>query len=103
MGDRAHGGLSGRVADGGRIREKLADVLEMPRELVMDFPRITMVGNAQALIENHKGLIEYTSNKVRVSVSLGELVLSGANLVIARISSDEIAVEGSISSVSFTG
>jgi sporulation protein YqfC len=70
--------------------EILANYLELPKDLLMNLPRITLVGDMQLHIENHRGIIEYTKEKIRISISIGEV------LMLRNIFPDEIAVEGKI-------
>jgi len=79
--------------------EFLADYLELPKDLVLDLSRITLLGNIQLIIENHRGIIEYTKERIRISTSLGELVIDGEGLVLRNIFPDEIAVDGKIASL----
>jgi sporulation protein YqfC len=76
--------------------EILANYLELPKDLLMNLPRITLVGDMQLHIENHRGIIEYTKEKIRISISIGELVIIGEVLMLRNIFPDEIAVEGKI-------
>jgi len=55
----------------------------------------------QVFIENHRGIVEYTSEKVRVKVGDGEVGITGGNLMLRNIKTDEICVEGTISSLIF--
>ncbi|NLH27205.1 MAG: sporulation protein YqfC [Syntrophomonadaceae bacterium] len=79
--------------------EFLADYLELPKDLVLNFPRITLLGNVQLIIENHRGIMEYTKERIRISTSLGELVIDGEGLVLRNIFPDEIAIDGKIASL----
>ncbi len=79
--------------------EFLADYLELPKDLMMDLPKIKLLGNIQLIIENHRGIMEYTKERIRVSTSLGELVIDGEGLVLRNIFPDEIAVDGKITSL----
>lgn len=81
------------------VRQRLARALEMPSEIVFDLPRVTMIGNVQMYIENHRGIIEYTPENIRISVSFGEMAVSGEALSIRTINQDEIHLEGLISAV----
>jgi sporulation protein YqfC len=82
-------------------RQNLADLLELPREIVLNLPRVTMVGNLQCYVENHRGVIEYTTEKVRVAVNGGEVKISGCNLTIRYLASEEMAVDGTIAAVEY--
>ncbi len=84
-----------------RIRRSLTDLLELPPEVMLDLPRIMLVGQMRVQVENHRGLIEYTPVKVRVSISSGELVISGHDLVVRNILTDEIILDGYIQSIAF--
>lgn len=76
--------------------EFLANYLELPKDLLMNLPRITLLGDMQLHIENHRGIMEYTKEKIRIRTSLGEMVIIGEGLVLRNIFPDEIAVDGKI-------
>ncbi len=82
-----------------KLQRAVAGYLEIPREIALDLPKLTVVGDVQALLENHRGLIEYAADKIRVSTRLGEIELRGVDLVLKNIFPDEIMVEGKISSI----
>jgi len=79
----------------------LADILELPREIILNLPRLTVVGTMQCLLENHRGVIEYTGERIRIAVTDGEIIISGTNLVIRTLAGEEVAVEGKISAVHY--
>jgi sporulation protein YqfC len=79
--------------------QKLAGLLEIPQDIVLDLPRITMLGNKQLLIENHKGIIEYTPSLVRIKLSQGELIVNGDNLSLGNLQTEQILVEGIVREV----
>ncbi|WP_211229980.1 sporulation protein YqfC [Desulfovirgula thermocuniculi] len=81
--------------------KRVADLLEIPGDVMLNLPRIVLVGNLQAFIENHRGILEYNPQVVRVSISEGELEISGENLVLRNILPEEICVEGNIRAVAF--
>ncbi|MBS4030187.1 MAG: sporulation protein YqfC [Clostridiales bacterium] len=82
-------------------RQNLADLFELPREIVLNLPRLTVIGNLQCYLENHRGVIQYTTEKVRLAVNGGEIIIHGENLVIRYMANDEIAVDGNISKVHY--
>jgi sporulation protein YqfC len=82
-------------------RRQLADIFELPREIILDLPRVTITGNLQCHIENHGGIIAYTGGKVRIALTEGELAVSGENLVIRYMNKDEIAIDGSILGIQY--
>lgn len=84
-----------------RLQKKLAHLLEIPDDIVLDLPRITLLGNMQMLIENHKGIIEYTAELVRVRLNHKEIVISGVGLSLGNLQAEELIVEGEITGLSF--
>ncbi|CUH94157.1 hypothetical protein P22_0219 [Propionispora sp. 2/2-37] len=81
--------------------QKLAGLLEIPQDIVMDLPRITMLGNKQLLIENHRGIIEYTPLVVRIKLNQGELIVTGSNLVLGNLQMEQIFIEGIVEAIRY--
>lgn len=84
-----------------RLKSTLADVLEFPKDVVLNLPRIVMVGNIQLQVENHRGLVAYDGRNIRVSLARGEIHISGDYLTIRTIDRDHIIVDGQIAAVEF--
>jgi sporulation protein YqfC len=83
------------------FKEKMSDMLEIPKELILDIPKITLIGNKQLFIENYKGIIEYEENKVRIKTNEGLIKIAGANLFIKEITTDDLMVSGKINTIEF--
>lgn len=79
--------------------EHLSGVFDIPPEVALDVPKTTWVGRLQLQIENHKGIVEYTSRKVRVRTAIGQIVVTGSRLKIGSILDGEIVVDGQIAGV----
>lgn len=83
------------------FREKFAELLELPKELVLNIPRITMAGNGDMMIENYKGLVEYDQSRIRISTGPGTVRIAGRGLVIREITSEDVIISGDIHTVEF--
>lgn len=81
--------------------QTLAGIFEIPQDIVLDLPRITMLGNKQMLIENHKGIIEYNETLVRVKLSQGELTVYGSELMLGNLQVEQILIEGIVAEVKY--
>jgi sporulation protein YqfC len=81
--------------------EKITHFLELPKEIIYNLPKVTLIGNLQLVIENHRGIIEYTIGKIRVSVNTGEIEITGKDLEICNITTDEICLDGDISGLMY--
>lgn len=75
--------------------------LEMPQDIVLDLPKATLIGDMQLQVENHKGVLEYTPQKIRISTTQGEVVVTGTRLKIASIFQQELVIDGRIANVQF--
>jgi len=84
-----------------QFQQQVSNILDIPRDLMMDLPKIVMVGDVQVLIENHRGIIVYTSELVRVNTPIGELEIKGLDLTLKNILPDELMIEGRVMSVKF--
>ncbi|HIU10284.1 MAG TPA: hypothetical protein IAB00_03425 [Candidatus Avidehalobacter gallistercoris] len=81
------------------MRSVFADVLEIPEELALDLPKITLVGNLNLNVENHKGIISYAADEVRLRVSDGYLIARGSGFALRSISKTDVFLEGEISNL----
>jgi len=81
--------------------QSLAGFLDIPQDIVLDLPRITMLGNQQLLVENHKGIIEYTPSLVRIKLNQGELFVQGENLTLGNLQAEQILVEGVVRGITY--
>lgn len=83
-----------------RIRKKIntwtAKILDVPPDVTLDLPRLTMIGNKQLYIENHRGVIQFSSESLKLSLSKGVLEVHGKGLAIRAILTEEVLVEGDI-------
>lgn len=79
-----------------RLREKIAETLELPKDIVMDVPKLTIIGNIQLNIENHLGIVEYTGTTIRINTTIGMFKINGENMVIKSITAEEVIIEGKI-------
>jgi sporulation protein YqfC len=84
-----------------KLREKFTELLELPKELVLDLPKITIVGDGDMMVENYKSVMEYGKARIRLNTGLGVVKVTGAGLLIKEITSEDIIVSGEIHSLEF--
>lgn len=80
---------------------KINDFLEIPREVSGKFPKITITGFDEMMIENFKGIIEYEDFFARINTHIGIININGFNLKLNQMTEDDILVSGRIESVDF--
>ncbi|MCT4621200.1 MAG: sporulation protein YqfC [Marinisporobacter sp.] len=83
------------------IRESVSELLELPKDIMLDLPRITLLGDLQLYIENHKGIIEYSETRIRVNTKSGVIRITGKDLSIKTIVTEEIIIGGQIKNIEF--
>ncbi len=86
---------------GQRIRSWMTQQLDLPEDVMMDLPRITMIGQIHIYIENHKGLLAFSDREIRLLLKQGQLLVKGKSFVIKTILPEEILLEGKIDEVRF--
>ena len=82
---------------------RLGQMCDLSRDVVAGLPVISMLGDCEVFIENYRGILEYSSEYLKVSTKIGNIRVSGSNLVIYHMNQDEILLRGRIGKVSLKG
>lgn len=77
-----------------KFSEFIADTMRMPKDVIMDLPRVSVCGDREIYIENHKGLVEYTDSDIRIKMREGIMRVSGSSLRIIVMEYDRIVING---------
>lgn len=80
---------------------KLDKFLEMPREVVSNDVKITILGFNEILIENYKNILEYGEMFIKINIFNGTINIHGFNLNLEQMTDDDIRVTGKIDSLDF--
>ena len=83
--------------------QRFAEALEIPPEVLVNVPRVEVVGHLQFRVENHRGLLQYEPHRVVLKISDGRLIVTGRNLVIGWIDQSQLLVTGQVRSLVFKG
>ena len=76
---------------------KAVDSIKMRNDQTcLKMPLIEICGFHRALIENHIGILVYTQEKICVKVRLGVIIVTGNNLLLRKISKDQLVICGKI-------
>ncbi|RAV21759.1 sporulation protein YqfC [Paenibacillus contaminans] len=88
-----------------RLKKKLglitAKMFDVPQDVALDLPRITVIGNNQLLIENHRGVIVFSEELLKLRLAKGSMEIRGKQLVIRAIYSEEVYVDGQVSDIKY--
>lgn len=81
----------------------LARFFELPEEILLDLPKVTLLGDVQVLIENHRGLELFRPERITVRTASGRLTVGGRNLRVGAVDRESVVLTGEISSIAFGG
>ncbi len=84
-----------------RLKEKVTEILELPKEIVLNMPKLTMLGNGDLIVENYKGIVEYDEGIIRLNTTSGIIKVTGSNIYIKEITLESIMIFGDIQSLEF--
>ncbi|SCW48362.1 sporulation protein YqfC [Paenibacillus tianmuensis] len=84
-----------------RFNQLTAKLLDLPQDVVMDLPRITMIGNRQLYIENHRGVLHFSNEMLKLALATGRVEVYGSELVIRAILTEEVFIEGMIHDIKY--
>ncbi|OGO77228.1 MAG: sporulation protein YqfC [Clostridiales bacterium GWB2_37_7] len=84
-----------------KIKETLSNALELPKDIILDVAKVTLIGSDSITVENHKGILEYNEDQIRVNTGSGVLIIIGSKLNIKSILQEEITITGEINSVGY--
>ncbi len=85
-----------------RLR-RISDALGVPADIALDMPRLSFEGNARLVLDNHRGLVEYTPCRLQISTPAGQIAMAGTRLRVRGISRERIVVEGWFDRIEFSG
>lgn len=75
--------------------------LEWLRDVSGRAARVTAIGSRRLLVENHRGIIEYSDDTVRLSTACGALTVHGHWLALCEVRPNALIVRGCILRVEF--
>ena len=78
---------------------RLNEMLEMPKEVVSNVPKLTITGFQEMVVENYKGILEYEEFFVRVNTYIGIININGFGLMLEHMNDENIIVKGKIESI----
>jgi sporulation protein YqfC len=84
-------------------KEKILDKLDFPSDILLDLPKIIVVGNREITIENHRGIIFFETNMVKINSRIGSIIIRGKGFEILFIAETSIIMSGIFEGISYEG
>lgn len=79
----------------------MSSKMDLSPDVLLELPRITMLGQLHIYIENHRGLLVYSDKELRLLMKQGQLLIKGKDFVLKTMLPEEILLEGEIEHVYF--
>ena len=84
-----------------RTRSWLINQTQIPSDIVLELPRITIIGQIHIYVENHQGLMLFSKDEIHLKAYKGHIQVLGKDFVIKMMYPEEILLEGTIHTVNF--
>lgn len=85
----------------GDALDKVADVFDLPGEVVGGVPRVTVTGCRRVFIENHRGILEYGENEIDVNGGRAIIKVHGDRLRLCSMNDGELLISGDVFGLEF--
>ena len=77
----------------------VAELFDLPADVVAGLPRLEMVGNRQLYLEHHAGILSYSEERIDANTNGGVLRVRGARLSLLAMTAGELRIGGRIDAV----
>ena len=84
-----------------RFSEFIADTMSIPKDVAMDLPRVSICGDKEIYVENHKGLAQYSDTDMRIKMNDGVMHIHGSGLRIIIMKYNRMVINGTFERVEY--
>ena len=86
----------------GTRRYRMADAANLPKDVVLGVPILTLTGHYEVNIENYRGILEYTEQLIRINVRSGQIRITGKSLEINYYTTTDMKITGKIEKIEYS-
>lgn len=80
-----------------RVRERAAEALDLPGDVVAGLPRMELIGSGEFWMQGHRGILSYGSEEIHISGGKVIVCLKGRDLELRNMSAAMLCITGEIS------
>ena len=81
------------------VLSTVAELFDLPADVVAGLPRLEMVGSRQLYLEHHAGILAYSEEQIDVNTTAGALRVRGEGLSLLTMTAEELRIGGRIAAV----
>jgi sporulation protein YqfC len=86
-----------------KTKESIAEKFDLPRDIILNLPKITIISNNEITIENHKGVVLFEDKEVKINSNVGLISISGRDFEILFMGGSTLTLSGKFKSVVYEG
>lgn len=86
-----------------RSSKIIINKVKIPMEIVLNIPKIIITGDGEITIENHKGILTFEKERVRVNSKIGVITIEGINFEILYIGGYTLTISGIFKKIIYDG
>ena len=83
----------------GGVLNAVAELFDLPADVVAGLPHLEMVGSRQLYLEHHTGILAYSEEQIDANTTAGVLRVRGQRLTLLAMTGEELRIGGRIDEV----
>lgn len=83
----------------GGVLSAVAELFDLPADVVAGLPHLEMIGSRQLYLEHHTGILAYSESLIDANTTAGVLRIRGERLTLLAMTAEELRIGGRIVSV----
>ena len=76
--------------------DSLAELLDLPGDVVAGLPHLELVGSRQLYVEHHQGILAYSGERIDINTAHAILRVEGQGLELLAMTGEELRLGGRI-------
>lgn len=80
---------------------KIIKTLDLPKDIFLGYPNISLCGNREIYISNHRGILSYGQDEITILIKEYQIQIRGKSMCISSYSKEELSIQGYIHSLEF--
>lgn len=87
----------------GGVLSAVAELFDLPADVVAGLPHMELVGDRQLYLEHHTGILTYSEEQIDANTVTGVLRIRGERLTLLAMTAEELRIGGKILAVEWLG
>lgn len=85
-----------------RFKRLVEKYFAMPQEMIVNLPKVTIIGQTSCHIENHQGIVSFSDSQLILKAKTGFIIIVGSSLTITMMLREELFLKGHVKHVEFS-